>query len=88
MSAAKIFYFYLDIMYHNDYLCTVNVNINDMSAVKGVLLMALIFAISVPCFGNGVAIKRKKNKWLHATERTKTTDVNWDNQSKADSFVY
>ena len=60
-----------------------------MNTVKGVLLMALIFAISAPCFGNNVAIKRKKNKWLHEAELTKMSDVDQEgSQSKSDTFVY
>lgn len=59
-----------------------------MNTVKGVLLMALIFAVSAPCFGNSMAIKRKKNKWLHETALTKISDVEQDNQFKSDTFVY
>lgn len=59
-----------------------------MNRGKDVLLVALIMVISVPCFGNGVAIKRKKNKWIHETEMTKITDVDRDNQCKANSFDY
>lgn len=40
-----------------------------MNRVKGVLIAALVFAMAVPCFGSSVAIKRKKNKWLHSTEQ-------------------
>ena len=40
-----------------------------MNKVKGVLAIALILAISTPCFGSSVAIKRKKNKWQHSMEQ-------------------
>jgi len=44
-----------------------------MNRVKGVLVLALVLAISAPCFGSSVAIKRKKNKWQHSIEQ-KTSD--------------
>ena len=44
-----------------------------MNKVKGVFIIALILVFSVPCFGNSVAIKRKKNKWQHSMEK-KTSD--------------
>lgn len=59
-----------------------------MKRVKGVLLVILVIAMSVPCFGNNVEIKRKKNKWLHETELTSIKKVNQENQSEADTFVY
>ena len=40
-----------------------------MNKVKGVLIVALILAISAPCLGSSVAIKRKKNKWQHSIEQ-------------------
>jgi hypothetical protein len=63
-------------------------NIKDMDKVKGVLLIVLIFAVIVPCLGNSLKIKRKKNKWLYVTALKKITDVCRDNQIKTDSFVY
>ncbi len=50
-----------------------------MNRVKGVLLVVLVVVISVPCFGNSVEIKRKKNKWLHTVEQIKTIEVNQSN---------
>jgi len=40
-----------------------------MNKMKGVLALALVFTISVPCFGNSAMIKRKKNKWNHSLEQ-------------------
>ena len=37
-----------------------------MNKLKGVLFLTLMIVISVPCFGNSVAIKRKKNKWIQS----------------------
>lgn len=50
-----------------------------MNKVKSILVVALVFAMSVPCFGNAVAIKRKKGKWNHTVEQ-KTVDVMINNQ--------
>ena len=47
----------------------VNIKIKVMNKVKGVLILALILAISAPCFADSVAIKRKKNKWQHTMEQ-------------------
>jgi hypothetical protein len=51
-----------------------------MNIVKGILLMFLIGALSSPCFGSGVAIKRKKNKWLFPKEFIKNINVDCNNQ--------
>lgn len=40
-----------------------------MNKVKGILVVALVFAMSVPCFAGSVSIKRKKGKWNHLTEQ-------------------
>ena len=40
-----------------------------MNTVKGVLVLALVFALSVPCFGSEVVIKRKKNKWISVVDQ-------------------
>ena len=50
-----------------------------MNKVKGVLIVALILAISAPCIANNVAIKRKKNKWQQSMEQK--TSENTDNKS-------
>jgi len=47
-----------------------------MNKVKGVLFIALILAISAPCFGSSVAIKRKKNKWQHSVEQKISDNTN------------
>jgi hypothetical protein len=65
-----------------------HINLNSMNKLRSILLPVLIFFVTVPCFGESVLIKRKKNKWLFTVERTKTTIVNQDIQIKADSFVY
>jgi hypothetical protein len=59
-----------------------------MKAVKGILLLVLMFAISAPCFGSNVAIKRKKNKWLYSGEPVKTTSIDCNSQFRIESFVY
>ena len=46
-----------------------------MNKVKGVLALALIITMSVPCFGNSVMIKRKKNKWNHSIEQNATDNT-------------
>ena len=51
-----------------------------MNKVKGVLVVALVLAISVPCVGSSVAIKRKKNKWQHSLEQK--ASENLDNKSE------
>ncbi|MDR2914177.1 MAG: hypothetical protein LBV74_05010 [Tannerella sp.] len=51
-----------------------------MNKVKSVLAVALVFAISAPCFGNSVVIKRKKNKWLHSMEQKSLNDTDNNNQ--------
>ena len=48
----------------------VNIKQIVMNKIKSVLAIALLFAISVPCFGNTVTIKRKKNKWNNSLEQT------------------
>ncbi len=55
----------------------VDVNIKNivMNKAKGVLAIALVFAISAPCFGNSATIKRKKNKWLHSVEQKSLNDT-------------
>jgi len=44
-----------------------------MNKIKGVLVLALVFVLSVPCFGNEVVIKRKKNKWISAVVEKEQT---------------
>ena len=46
-----------------------------MNKVKGVLVVALILVISVPCFGSSITIKRKKNKWQHSIEQKASDDM-------------
>ncbi|MDR2775847.1 MAG: hypothetical protein LBC19_14140 [Tannerella sp.] len=58
-----------------------------MIVVRDILLIVLVCAVSVPCFGNRATIKRKKNKWLFPEESVKTINVDDSNQGK-DSFVY
>ena len=41
-----------------------------MNKVKFALAIALIFAITAPCFASSVAIKRKKNKWTYSLEQS------------------
>jgi hypothetical protein len=59
-----------------------------MKAVKGILLLVLVFAISAPCFGSNAAIKRKKNKWLYSGESAKITSIDHNSQFRIESFVY
>ena len=60
-----------------------------MKKFKGVLLLALIFAISVPCFGNSVAIKRKKNKWIQSEPvEQKNLDNVVSSQDNVDAFSF
>jgi len=40
-----------------------------MNKIKGVLVLACIFAVCVSCFGTDVMIKRKKNKWISFVEQ-------------------
>ena len=44
-----------------------------MNKIKGVLVLALVFVLSTPCFGSEVVIKRKKNKWLSSMEQVEQT---------------
>jgi len=44
-----------------------------MNKIKGVLVLALVFVLSTPCFGSEVMIKRKKNKWISSVEQTEQT---------------
>ena len=60
-----------------------------MNKLKGVLLLSLIFAISVPCFGNSVAIKRKKNKWIQSESmEQKNPDNSVSNQDNVQAFNF
>ena len=56
-----------------------------MNKVKGVLVVALVLAISAPCFGSSVAIKRKKNKWQYSIEQ-KVSD-NTENNSECGAML-
>ena len=58
-----------------------------MNKVRGVLAVAFIVSVSVPCFGNSVTIKRKKNKWNHSLEQ-KVSDNTSSNLEAAKSFNY
>ena len=58
-----------------------------MNKVKGVLAIALVFSMSVPCFGSSVAIKRKKNKWNNSLEQ-KVSDSTNSNLETAKSFDF
>ena len=40
-----------------------------MNKLKGVLLLVFVYVVVFPCFGNGVVIKRKKNKWISSYEQ-------------------
>ena len=53
-----------------------------MNKVKGVFLAVLVFAVSVPCFGNSIAIKRKKGKWVHSTEQKMSDNADKNNQEE------
>ncbi|MDR1524864.1 MAG: hypothetical protein LBS79_06375 [Tannerella sp.] len=59
-----------------------------MKSVKGILLLVFVFAITVPCFGSNVAIKRKKNKWLYSEEVVKTINVSSSSQFETVPFSY
>jgi len=58
-----------------------------MNKVKGVLALALIFTMTVPCFGNSVMIKRKKNKWNHSLEQ-KVSDNTTNDLETAKSYNF
>jgi hypothetical protein len=65
-----------------------NINDNDMNKAKGVFVIVLVFAVTLPCFGCSEAIKRKKNRRLYAAEWAKTRDADRDNQIKTDPVGY
>ena len=54
----------------------VNIKQIGMNKFKSVLAIALLFAISVPCFANSVTIKRKKNKWNNSLEQKVSDNTN------------
>ena len=54
----------------------VNIKKFIMNKVKSVLALALIFTMTVPCFGNSVMIKRKKNKWNYSLEQKALDNTN------------
>jgi hypothetical protein len=63
--------------------------INNMGIVKSILFIVLISAVSAPCFGNSVVIKRKKNKWLLSEELIRTGSVDGNHQAAAgNTFGY
>ena len=72
----KIQYFF-EIIYPLLTFVVVNIKIDVMNKIKGVLVLALILAVSAPCIASSVAIKRKKNKWQHSMEQktSENTDI-------------
>ena len=65
----------------------VNIKKVLMNKVKGVLALALIFTMTIPCFGNSVMIKRKKNKWNHSLEQ-KASDNTTNSLETAKSYNF
>ena len=68
---------FFEIIYPMLTFAVVNIKRIIMNKVKGVLIVALVLAISAPCVGSSVAIKRKKNKWQHSIEQktSENTDI-------------
>ncbi|MDR0573305.1 MAG: hypothetical protein LBG96_04615 [Tannerella sp.] len=56
--------------------------------VKGVLATALVLAVSALCFENSVAIKRKKNKWLHSMGQKSLNDTYNNNREVVESIKF
>ena len=54
----------------------VNIKQIIMNKFKSVLAIALLFVFSVPCFGNSLTIKRKKNKWNNSLEQKALDNTN------------
>ena len=65
----------------------VNIKRITMNKVKFALAIALVFAMSAPCFGNSVTIKRKKNKWTYSLEQS-FLDKASDSTETAKNLIY
>jgi hypothetical protein len=58
-----------------------------MNKVKSILAVALVFVMSIPCFGSDITIKRKKGKWNYTVEQ-KAAETMTNNQEESPSIQH